>query len=422
MLIEIGKEIVKIAFYSINVFLVLYALYFTITGLFVFYNKKHIIRKYKAKHKLAVIVAARNEEQVIVNLLKSLHTQKYPKELFDIFVVPNNCTDNTCAISLANGAKIIECDVEIKSKGDVLKHTFKQIDTCLNDYDAFCIFDADNIVHPNFLRRMNDTLCSGYGVAQGYRDSKNPHDTWISSCYSLYYWVQNYFFNKARMNMGWSSSINGTGFMVSKEVIKKHGFNPVTVTEDIEFAAMCALNNEKIAFVNDAITYDEQPLTFKQSWKQRKRWSVGTLQCLRIYSRQLFKTGITKNIPQAFDMSLFFLAPIVQVAACVMTAILIVYNVMGIQITDTVAMMFGKNVLPILLGYLITILVSAFVLIMEKKNVIKTFKGVITLAIFMLTWVPINIMCMFKKDQRWEQIEHSRNINIESMIDNEKVK
>ncbi len=414
---EIIKLLLKLFYYVIDIFIILYAAYYVLTGLFAFLNKKNAIRKYKPKHKLAVIIAARNEEKVIPHLLDSLNKQNYPKELYDVFVIPNNCSDRTKEVSLEKCAKIIECSEKVGSKGDVLKFTFEYMDKKHNEYDAYVIFDADNIVHPEFLRRMNDALCSGFKVAQGYRDSKNPSDSWISCCYSLFYLIQNYFFNQARMNMGWSSSINGTGFMISKEVIEKNGFNTVTITEDIEFAAQCALNNERIAFVKDAITYDEQPLTFSQSWKQRKRWSMGTFQCLGTYFNKLIVTGFTKRIPQSMDMALFFLAPIIQLLATLIVIMLALYNLVDIQVSDIFKYAYDNKVFSIFLGYFASVFLALFVVIMEKKTIRRTIKGILTLSIFMLTWVPINIMCLIKRDYIWEPIEHNRTVDIESIVE-----
>ena len=414
---EIIKIVFKTIFYIMDIFIIFYALYYIITGLFAFYNKNGKIRKYKAKTKFAILIAARNEEKVIGNLLDSLNKQNYPKELYDIFVIPNNCTDKTREIAVNKGATIIDCQVPVSSKGDALKFSFKFMLQNYPEYEAYCIFDADNIVHPNFLKRMNDAKLAGYKVAQGYRDSKNPSDTWISSCYSLYYLVQNYFFNQARMNMGWSSSINGTGFMISKEVITEYGFNTITLTEDIEFAAQCALNNTKIAFVKDAITYDEQPLSFSQSWKQRKRWSIGTFQCLFKYSGKLLKEGVKRKIPQSIDMSLFFLAPIMQVLTFIMILLFVVYNILGIHISDFISILYDIKVYSLIIGYLITVFVTLFVVLVEKKKIKNTFKGILTLSIFMLTWIPINIVCLVKREQVWEPIEHKRTIDIDTIVE-----
>ena len=414
---EIVKEILKIVYYAIDIFIILYALYYIVTGIFVFVNKKNQIRKYKAKHKIAVVIAARNEEKVIVHLLDSLRKQNYPKDLYDVFVIPNNCTDHTEEVADSSGANIINCTIPVSSKGEVLKYTFDYLGREYSHYDAYAIFDADNIVHPNFLSRMNDALCAGFKVAQGYRDSKNPSDTWISCCYSLFYWIQNYFFNQARMHMGWSSSINGTGFIIAKEVLDKHGFETVTLTEDIEFAAQCAIHGERIAFVKDAITYDEQPLTFSQSWKQRKRWSIGTLQCLTHYFHPLVKTGMKKKIPQCMDMALFFMAPVVQVLAFIVILMLMAYSLFGIEVSDIFKTLYDNKMFSLVLGYVTCVLISGFVVIMEKKKIRKTVKGILTLSIFMLSWIPINILCLVKRDFVWEPIEHHRAVDIESITE-----
>lgn len=418
MLIEFFKEVLKIVYYAVDIFIILYAVYYILTGIFAFVNnKKNYIRKYRAKNKFAVLIPARNESKVVGNLIDSLNKQNYPKNLYDIFVISNNCTDNTNEVALKHKAKLIECKQKVSSKGDVLKYAFSFLRNNYYDYDAYIIFDADNIVHPEFIRRMNDTLCSGFKVAQGYRDSKNPSDTWISSCYSLFYWVQNYFFNQARMNMHWSSSINGTGFMIAREIIEKQGFETITMTEDVEFAAQCALHGERIAFVKDAITYDEQPLTFSESWKQRKRWSAGNLQCLRHYFNTLITTGFKKKIPQSFDMALFFLAPLVQVLSFFVIVLLIVYSFLDIQVTDFMKYMYDNKILSIIVGYFICILISLFVVLVEKIKLKNAIKGIFTLSIFILTWIPINIVCLIKRDLVWEPIEHHRTVEIESMIE-----
>ena len=419
---EVLKIILKILYYSIDIIIMAYFLYYFVTGLFVFKKSKvkNKIRKYKPTKKMAVLIAARNESSVIGHLLESLNKQDYPKDLYDVFVIPNNCTDNTEEVAREKGAKIINCTIPVKAKGDVLKFTFNFMLNNHPEYEAYCIFDADNIVHPKFLRRMNDALCSGFRVAQCNRDTKNPSDSWVSSCYSLFYLVQNFFFNEARMKMGWSSSINGTGFVISRDVIKERGFSTVTMTEDIEFAAQCALNNERIAYVKEAITYDEQPLSFSASWKQRKRWSVGTIQCMNKYSGKLIKTWLKEGIPQAFDMGLFFLAPIIQVVTFVVIFMLFMYNLLGLNVSDVIKFAYNNKMVSMALAYICTVGTAALVVMLEKKGFAKTFKGIFTLAIFMVSWIPINIICMVKRDCKWEPIKHDRVVDIDSILNKEK--
>ena len=411
---EIIKFIFLVIYYVIDIIILLYLLYYFFTGIAAFFSKKKIY-KYRPKSKFAIVIPARNEEKVIATLIHSLKNQKYPKKLYDIFIIPNNCNDNTKEVAINSGAKIIDIDLEAKSKGDVLKYTFESLNNNYN-YDAYCVFDADNIVHPEFLKSMNNALCSGFNVAQGYRDSKNPKDSWISSCYALFYYVQNFFFNQARMNMGWSSSINGTGFMVSSEVIKKYGFETKTITEDIEFSALCALNNEKIAFVKEAITYDEQPIGFMTSVKQRMRWSFGTLECLKLYFFKLLSTFFGKKIPQCFDMAIFFFAPIFQMISFGIIIFTMFFRAFGYNYYSVINILYENKMISILLGYIVSIILSLIVVFVDKKKIKNVFKGIFTLSFFMLTWIPINIVCISKKEFIWEPIIHNRNVDINSVV------
>lgn len=402
-------------FYTIDILISLYGLYFLLTGLFAFKGKNRI-RCYKAKHKIAVLIAARNESKVIGYLVSSLKKQNYPKELYEMFVIPNNCTDNTEEVARKAGAKIIDCIWNVKCKGDVLKHAFEYMKDNHSEYESYVIFDADNIVHSNFLSRMNDVMCEGFMVAQGNRDTKNPSDSWISSSYALFYLTQNFFFNRARSNIGASSSINGTGFMITKEFIEKFGFETYTLTEDIEFVGQCALKDTKIAFVEDAITFDEQPVKFMQSWKQRTRWTMGILSCMRIYSGKLFKAGIKAKRLECIDMSLFYIAPLVQIITIL---ILLLYAVLGLYNMGThkiLGILNSTKGYEFVFGYIFCVVISLVVLKMQRKSIRKSLKGIFTLFIFMLTWIPINILCLFKKEHVWEQIEHNRTVDIETLV------
>ena len=188
--------------------LLIYAGYAVILGLFTFRRRPPIPRAQRDS-RLCVLCPARNEEAVIGTLIDSLLAQNYPRDRFDIYVLPNHCTDRTEQIARARGARILPIGEDVRTKGDVLRQAFERLRAA--HYDAFVIFDADNIVHPDFLARVNDALCAGYDVVQGYRDSKNPQDTWISGDCSIYYWLLNTFFYRARMNIGASSGLNGTG-------------------------------------------------------------------------------------------------------------------------------------------------------------------------------------------------------------------
>ena len=227
------------------------------------------------QNRFMAIIPAHNEESVVGNLVESLTKQNYPKELFDIYVIADNCTDKTAEIAKKAGAIVYErFDDKNKTKGHALKWFLNKKIEEDAPYDAFCVFDADNIVHEDFIKNMNKKLCQGEDVVQGYRDIKNPTDSWISAGYAIFYWTMNRFYHLARYNLGLSPLINGTGFMVKFDVVKPTGWDTQTLTEDIEFSLKRIIAGKKLGWATDAIVYDEQPVGFKQSWSQRSRWTV----------------------------------------------------------------------------------------------------------------------------------------------------
>ena len=404
---ELIKEILNI----IDIFTAAYLVYYIITGLCVL-KEKEKIKPGDKKHKFAVIIPARNEEKVIANLINSLKKQDYQKELYDVFVVVNNCTDRTKEIVLENNVNLIECKRNIHSKGEALKVAYRHLND--SDFDAYLIFDADNIVHPEFITKMNDALCEGYQIAQGFRDSKNPSSTWISSSYSIHYLIHNIFLNKSRRHLDKSSFINGTGFMITKKFLEKRPFKAHTLTEDIELTVRCAIDGEKIAFVEDAITYDEQVENFKESWKQRKRWSIGTVQCFKIYISKLLKKVTKKDNFSCIDVAIFIGSPLIQFLTLVSyIAHFIITIALGMRMNLLLRLM------SLVFGYIASVILSIATIKYAKKSMKNYIKGILTLPLFVVSWLPINVVAFFSRKNKWEQINHTKNVTIDKMLESD---
>jgi cellulose synthase/poly-beta-1,6-N-acetylglucosamine synthase-like glycosyltransferase len=358
------------------------------------------------------VVCARNEERVIRALLLSLLNQDYPRELIDIYVIADNCTDNTVNIARSLGVNVYErFNPTHLGKGYALEWFFAQI---LSQkpyaYDAFCVFDADNIVDAGFFRAMNHKLCCGEEIVQGYRDMKNPIDNWISISYSFHYWSNNLLYHLPRYNLGLSPLINGTGFMVSMKVLREQGgWHTKTMTEDIEFSIINIAKGRKIGWATDAIVYDEQPLKFRQSYKQRLRWSVGHLQCFTAYFptliKALFKHGnltIVDTLLYISGMPMLFISFL----------LLFVYLV-GIQIGFTnESAVFTFALCFFLFTICMPIAQVVVTMLIEKRlTLARCFRGLLSYPVFLLSWVFINVMSVFKlNDITWERVEHTRNI------------
>ena len=367
--------------------------------------------KVKKDHKFMAIVPAHNEEAVVGNLIESLKNQNYNKELYDIYVIADNCTDRTAQVARDAGAIVYErFDPEKKTKGFALDWFIKQKIEENADYDALCVFDADNIVDKNFIKNMNKKLCQGEDVVQGYRDIKNPTDSWITSGYALFYWTMHRFYHLARYNVGLSPLLNGTGFMVRFDVLKPDGWQTKTLTEDIEFSLQRIIKGKKLGWATDAIVYDEQPVGFKQSWSQRSRWTVGHMQCIKEYTKSLAKAIKDKKTMMNVDGFLYIVG---SIPMFVLTIILLLTNFLmyaGSEITQADLMI---NILRYLVPtFLFPIVTSMFAMWLDKRPIKPMIKGLLCYPLFMGSWLLINFKCLFKRNTKWEKINHVRNIKI----------
>ena len=369
--------------------------------------------KVNKNHKFMAIIPAHNEAAVVANLINSLKAQNYPKELFDIYVIADNCTDNTAEIARNAGAIVYErFDSTKKTKGYAMQWFLKQKIEENADYDAFCVFDADNVVMPDFIKNMNKKLCQGEEVVQGYRDIKNPTDNWITAGYALFYWTMHRFYHLARYNVGLSPLLNGTGFMVKFDVVKPDGWNTQTLTEDIEFSLINMCEGRKLGWATDAIVYDEQPLGFKQSWSQRMRWSVGHIQCFKIYTKQLFKNTIKNKKMVTFDGLLYLMGmPLLVITLSLLLLNVIIYTGHGMTTLDFIINM-GKYVVA---TFLMTPLSAAFALILDKRKIKPMLKGLLCYPLFLGSWILINIKALIKPNTKWEKIEHVRSIDVKEL-------
>lgn len=127
----------------------------------------------------AVLISARNEENVIGNLIDSLHNQTYPSKLIDIWLVADNCTDRTAEVVREMGCHVVERhDTELIGKGYALSYLLStMIDSGVaDDYDAYFVFDADNRLDRHYVEEMNKAFQSGFRILTSYRNSVNLAD------------------------------------------------------------------------------------------------------------------------------------------------------------------------------------------------------------------------------------------------------
>lgn len=170
-------------------------------------------------HKFAVMIAGRNEEAVIGELVRSIKNQDYPEELIDVFVIADNCTDNTAQVAEEAGAEVlVRNDRLVVGKSHALDFALNRIRVLYGDcsgrtdYDAYFVFDADNVLDPGFVSAMNRGVNRGYQVLTCYRNSKNYDSNWISAGSALWFLREAKFLSNARYMMGSSWRDQRYGF------------------------------------------------------------------------------------------------------------------------------------------------------------------------------------------------------------------
>lgn len=387
----------------------LFGLYFAVISLFSLRKVSPPARR-PPKVRFALVIPARNEESVIENLIHSLHCQDYPRELFEIFVVPNHCTDHTADVSRRAGARILSCRASVRSKGEVLHDAIQQLLPL--DYDAFCIFDADNLADKNFLSSMNDAISAGGRVLQGLREAKNPYDSWISGGYALYFRLINRFSNRARASVGLTASINGTGFTICREVLEElGGWNTKTMAEDLEMTVQCVLSGETVRWVPQAIVYDEQPIRLLPSIRQRRRWCSGILQVARQSIGSLMACLRRQRRLAVWDCLMTVMFPFVQLAG-LLPALL---SVPLLFIGESAPFWLVLSAFSAIFSYMTATILALFLARAKPHYQRRIIKSVLAFGLFLISWLPIQLFSLFHQTKSWEEISHNRNLDLEQL-------
>ena len=282
---ELFKSINNILGLILSIIVIHRAFYFVIG---IFFTRK--FKPAKKKHKYAIVIAARNEESVIGNLLDSIKKQDYPKDLITTFVVADNCTDKTAQVVRDKDAICYErFNDKEKTKGYALEYLFEQIEKDYGrmSFEGYFVFDADNLLEKNFISKMNDAFDSGLKIITSYRNTKNFDENWIASTYALH-WLRSIRANhRARSVLHLATNIQGTGFLMASEIVKD-GWHYTSLTEDRALTADAVAQGYEISYQDEAMFFDEQPISLKVALRQRLRWSKGHLQAFAQTGPYLF--------------------------------------------------------------------------------------------------------------------------------------
>lgn len=361
----------------------------------------------------AILIAARNEETVLPYLLQSIQLQDYPADYIRVFVVADNCTDRTAVVAEEGGAVVFRRSSQTHiGKGYALHYLLEQIDETenLDSFDAFLVFDADNLLKQDFVRQINRLAGQGYDVFCGCRNSKNFGSNWVSSGHALWYLHESVHLNRSRMLLGLPCMVNGTGFGFTRDFLRQTGgWNFFTLTEDVELSTWCVLHSIRSGYCQDAVFYDEQPQRFSQSWRQRTRWVQGGIQVSLRYGGRLLKKLITEGdycCLEALTLQLWgygagVLCGLLSLTAAVLTGDLFPF------LAATLA---GSLGMPLLIGIMT-------LAAMWRQIPATAGRKLFALAAFplhVLSYIPIAVTAPFRKFT-WPPIEHTAAVSCKDL-------
>ncbi len=366
-------------------------------------------KKYNNKKRYCILIPARYESKVINNLLLSITKQTTKINPKDIYIIVESIKDKTVDIAKQYNMNIIlRENLSLKRKGYALNDAVTYILKKQIHYDAYFIFDADNILDKDFIKNMEKSINEGYDIGIGYRNTKNSN-TLVSASSALTFSMINTMLNERKNKYHNNLTISGTGYYIKGSIIEEWNTFPFhSLTEDYELTLYAILHNLTTTYNKKAIFYDEQPDNFNVSLKQRTRWVKGYFEARKKYINKISKSE-TKNDPNFASKVNAFLGVTPYIYIIIGLLIILV----NILITKGITSFLSYLTIFLLLIYLV---LSIFTIIMLKKEknsltISKSMKIKVIFynPIFMLSYIICLLRTIFIKDIKWDKIDHNKN-------------
>ena len=429
-------SIINTIFFIISILVAIYIFhyyFFAIAGLF----HRKTFPKAEEQCRYGIIVSAKDEENVIPRLIKSIRNADYPQDKLVIYIIAHNCKDKTADVAREMGVNVIVYNNEnARTLGSAYQYAFKQIN--IDGYDAFIVLNADNVVSKNYFEKINDAFIyhNKHDVITTFRHALNIKDGVLPAIYSYYFstvCLLNYI---GRECFNVACRVTGCGFAVPVRLLQE-GWNYTSITEDIEFSNDKVLNGEIIRYADEAIFYDEQPRDFKTMWFQRLRWAKGQNYCSRKYFPKLLKGLFTKNNKNKTSIYVYlifnsFIPLLFLFLFLIQNTLLLFSPLFGVSLQDAflywnpdlnwfenlflsfnLGAVFGmmKSFGLVLLGGYIT----ATLILLESRGkykgqpVLPMIGGFLAYPFFLLLQIPLDFVSLFIREVKWRKIPHGES-------------
>ena len=363
-------------------------------------------QKEKNGHNYAILIPARNESLVIEKLLISIENQTKKIKPEDVYVIVETKKDKTVSIVEKHKMTIVyRKNLNKKRKGFALDDAIKEILKSNKKYDAYFIFDADNILDKNYIKEMTKSFDEGYDIGIGYRNTKNSKNL-VSAASALTFSMINTIGNKRKSKYTNNLIISGTGYYIKGTIIESwKGFPFNSFTEDYELSLYSILNNLTTTYNDSAIYYDEQPEIFDVTITQRSRWVKGYFDARRNYIHKIRKSISKKDKNYASKITaLIGVNPLITLIIGIL--LLLIDSITSFK-------NFIISLLIIFILIYITLMIFTYIIIKKEENKLDIKVSKILLIFYNPFYLLSYIYCLYiaitKKDLGWQEIKHTNN-------------
>lgn len=271
-------HIIEIVLWCIIACSVAYVVFFAIISLF--YEKEDSIAIHASAlsnrmAKFLILYPAYKEDRVIINAVEQFLLQDYPAELYTVAVISDHMQQETNEVLKKMPITLLTPTFEKSSKAKAMQYAINEVK---GDFDNVVILDADNVVRPDFLSKLN-VLCTIYEAIQCHRCAKNANND-VAVLDGASEEINNTIFRKAHNRLGLSSALIGSGMCFSYELFKKNVFQLSTAGEDREMEALLLHQEVYIKYASEIHVFDEKVSSQDNFQRQRMRWMTAQVQSL----------------------------------------------------------------------------------------------------------------------------------------------
>jgi 1,2-diacylglycerol 3-beta-glucosyltransferase len=290
------------------------------------------------RRRFAILIPAHNEAVLIGRVLENVRGLDYQSALADVYVVADNCSDQTAVLARARGARVYErYNRTEQGKGFALHWLLEQVQAEGRDHDAYVVLDADSVVAPNFLRCMDARLEAGSQVVQAYYSVLNAQESPVAALRSVALAALHYLRPLGRAAFGLSCGLKGTGMCFAAPVLEQFTWRWYTLAEDVEFHLALVQEGIRVDFAPETSVLAEMPTTFDQASSQNARWERGRLQLLRHRVPGLFRSALAERSPLRLDAAVEQFIPPLSVPFALGGCCLLVSLALGAALPATLA-------------------------------------------------------------------------------------